>query len=74
MPLRALAALSDKERERRKKNLIDNGSSSTLFSLGAASIRGHIFYTEIIASALLCMCFRVSVWQFGPHDHKPEVV
>lgn len=37
-------------------------------------LRGYIFYTEIIASVLLCMCFRVSVFHFSPCDREPEVV
>lgn len=37
-------------------------------------LRGYIFYTEIIASVLLCMCFTVSVFHFGPCDREPEVV
>lgn len=37
-------------------------------------LRGCIFHTEIIANVLLCMCFRVSVWQYSPRDHEAEVV
>lgn len=60
MPLWALAALGDKGREKEKKNLIDNGLSSTLFSLGTASIRcEHIFSTLEIIASYACALERV---------------
>lgn len=56
MPLWALAALSDKGK-RKKKNLIDNGLSSTLFSLGAASIRCEdIFFPLRLSQARYYGC------------------
>lgn len=73
MPLWALAALSDKGGEGGGGDLIDNALSSTLFALGAASIRCEdiFFPTEIIASVLLWMFFRASVRWIGPRDREP---
>lgn len=73
MPLRALAALSDKERERGKKkpdrqwlelNIVLSGHSQH-------PLQGHIFYTEIIASVRVAL-----EWESGilAHVMEPEVV
>lgn len=37
-------------------------------------LRGYIFPSEIIASALLCICLTVNVREVAPHDRGPVVL
>lgn len=43
-----------RKRERKKKNLIDNGLSSTLFSLGTASIRCEDIFSKLRLLQVCC--------------------
>lgn len=57
-----------RKRERKRKNLIDNGLSSTLFSLGAASIRCEDIFSTL--RLLQACCYACALeWASGSLAH-----
>lgn len=65
-----------KRQREKKKNLIDNGLSSTLFSLGAASIRCEDIFSPVrLLQVRDYGCsLEASIGRFGPHEREPFVV